>query len=148
MMNNLIRVNAQSRTNNGCYARQEDDYQLQNWQSSGNGNQQRNTQLAQLFNNVSLQPERRKPQSSMEHITATMLDMFAQCGFNVDLDSVEHHETHTAFIFITRENMMTDRATIAVQYIRESLQSEIGKGVTSAVKPYGSAYNVVVWVKK
>lgn len=151
-MNELIRVSAQSRTHNTGFAWQNERQELQGWGAATNrqelATQQRNTQLGRLFSNVNLPAERRQPQSSMEQITSTIQHMFAQCGLDMELEQIEYGDRYLTFVFLTDDNMMSDRATTAVQYIREQLHSEIGNEVTSAVRPRGRSYEVLVWVKK
>ena len=95
-MQNLIRVSAQSLviqpTNNGCYAPVQVD------------NSARENQLAQLFNAVNLQPERKQPESNMENLVDVFAGAFAQCRISVDFQQVEYHETEIAFVFVTYDN--------------------------------------------
>lgn len=150
-MNNLIRVNAQSRTiqptNNGCYAPQpqvwqDENRQLEQWNSN------RNSQLAQLFGAVNLQPERRQPETDMENLVQTIAGMFGQCGISVEFYQIEYQPADIAFVFNTYENMLANRAVIACQHIGEVLTKQIGKRVISGTQKAGPGYHVTVWVGK
>ena len=154
-MGNLIKVSAYDRerqlpqlrqqpTNNGCYAWQDEQQELTRWQS---GNVTRERQLGLIFDGISLRPAQpAQPQSSMDQLNAVMSGMFYQCGIECRFDTVEFHDTNMAFVFYTRQNMMSNSAVLATQYVKEQLQGQLNKTVSTGIKPYGSQYQIIVWV--
>lgn len=133
-------------TNNGCYAWQDERQEITQWQSGQVT--QRERQLGQLFNAVNLQPQQRAAQSNMENLVQVIAGMFQQCGIRSQLETVEYQPRHIAFIFRTYTNMLSDNGAVACQFIRENLEDQIQKTITTGVKPFGQQFEIIVWVEK